>query len=263
MKKHISRLITTLLLIIFTLLLSSAAYAAPSDETTGPGVTWVQDTATGNWMFRKNGDFICNDWLQVKGFWYLFDENGFMRTGWAEKDGAFYYLWPNTGNDAQPQGSLIMGCLTPDGYYVDANGVRVSGANPTNPLSDPTCVEVNITQQIVNVYIDNQLLLSTPCVTGRQTADRRTPPGRFGVYNKETERYLQGDNGDGTKYKSYVHYWMPFNGGIGLHDATWRGAFGGDIYVNSGSHGCVNLPLDAAAQIFGVLQVGWPVIVHY
>ena len=28
-----------------------------------------------------------------------------------------------------------------------------------------------------------------------------------------------------------------------MHDATWRGKFGGQIYKTSGSHGCINLPL--------------------
>ena len=55
---------------------------------------------------------------------------------------------------------------------------------------------------------------------------------------------------------------MPFHNGQGLHDATWRGAFGGNIYTYGGSHGCVNLPLDIAAQLYNLVYVGMPVIVH-
>ena len=47
-----------------------------------------------------------------------------------------------------------------------------------------------------------------------------------------------------------MKYWMPFNGGIGLHDASWRSKFGGEIYKNSGSHGCVNLPRSVAETIY-------------
>ena len=43
---------------------------------------------------------------------------------------------------------------------------------------------------------------------------------------------------------------MPFDGGIGLHDASWRSEFGSDIYLYNGSHGCVNLPYDAAKIIY-------------
>ena len=55
--------------------------------------------------------------------------------------------------------------------------------------------------------------------------------------NKIMDVPLVGDN-----YVTPVKYWMPFNGGIGLHDAVWQSAFGGERYKTKGSHGCVNLP---------------------
>ena len=55
---------------------------------------------------------------------------------------------------------------------------------------------------------------------------------------------------------------MPFNGGIGLHDASWRSKFGGDIYVRGGSHGCINLPKNKAAELYNRIQKGCPVVVH-
>ena len=69
---------------------------------------------------------------------------------------------------------------------------------------------------------------------------------------------------DGTyEYESPVSYWMPFNGGIGFHDATWQSAFGGARYLTYGSHGCVNMPVSAAAQLYGLIQAGVPVVCHY
>ena len=67
--------------------------------------------------------------------------------------------------------------------------------------------------------------------------------------------------GDG--YRSYVNYWMPFYRGYGLHDATWRDAFGGDIYLDDGSHGCVNLPLEAAATMFKNSRSGHTRVILY
>ena len=62
---------------------------------------------------------------------------------------------------------------------------------------------------------------------------------------------------------AFVHYWMPFNGGVGIHDLASRGNnFGGDIYMTNGSHGCINTPLDAAKKIFDTVSVGTPVIVY-
>ena len=66
----------------------------------------------------------------------------------------------------------------------------------------------------------------------------------------------------GEDYESKVTYWMPFNGGIGFHDATWRGSFGGDIYVWGGSHGCVNMPYYNAEELFYEVEEGMPVIVY-
>ena len=66
----------------------------------------------------------------------------------------------------------------------------------------------------------------------------------------------------GAGYLSYVNYWMPYNGGEGLHDATWRDEFGKDIYKTSGSHGCINMPLDIAEQVYNNVEVGTIVEVY-
>ena len=55
---------------------------------------------------------------------------------------------------------------------------------------------------------------------------------------------------------------MPFNGGIGLHDSNWRSTFGGDIYKTNGSHGCINLPTDAAKLIYETVEIGYPVVCY-
>lgn len=125
-------------------------------------------------------------------------------------------------------------------------------------------VEVDLTSQHVYCVIDGELKVETDCVTGlASNAGRRTPEGFYKVSYKTTERDLVGYRPDGTEsYRSHVHYWMPFNKNIGLHDATWRGRFGGTIYKNDGSHGCVNLPLGKAKEIYGYVYKGMPVIVY-
>ena len=50
---------------------------------------------------------------------------------------------------------------------------------------------------------------------------------------------------------------------IGMHDATWRSAFGGDIYRTNGSHGCINLPFEKAKIIYDYVYTGFPVICYY
>ena len=55
---------------------------------------------------------------------------------------------------------------------------------------------------------------------------------------------------------------MPFYDGQGLHDADWRSSFGGNIYVTNGSHGCVNLPPQAAAAIYAEIDEGMAIILY-
>lgn len=124
-------------------------------------------------------------------------------------------------------------------------------------------VEIDITRQHVWMYKDGVCIVDTPCVTGN-ASNHNTPSGVFTLTYKTTNTYLQGYNDDGTRYKSYVNYWMPFNGGIGMHDALWRDAdeFGGTTYKGNGSHGCVNLPLAAAEIIYNNIDNRMPIIVY-
>ena len=65
-------------------------------------------------------------------------------------------------------------------------------------------------------------------------------------------------------YESKVTYWMPFNGGYGLHDADgWRSSYGGNIYYYSGSHGCINLPRKFAQKLYENYEIGTPVLVFF
>lgn len=118
-------------------------------------------------------------------------------------------------------------------------------------------VDINIDQQKVYVVINGEIKASTDCVTGTVSTGHDTPKGTFFITRKLTEYTM-------VKYDAFVHFWMPFEDaqGVGLHDATWRGSFGGSIYKNSGSHGCVNLPLAKAKEIYSLVYAGMPVVVH-
>lgn len=126
-----------------------------------------------------------------------------------------------------------------------------------------TYVEVNVTEQHMYFYKNGKLIVDSRVVTGIPRNGHSTPSGVYYVKWKTRDRYLRGNNDDGTKYKTLVHYWMPFtDSGIGLHDAWWRGAFGGSIYTYNGSHGCVNLPSGVAAKLYANIPVNTPVVVY-
>ena len=137
--------------------------------------------------------------------------------------------------------------------------------NAENDIGD-TYIEVDLTNQKVYGYIDGSKVVETDCVSGSIAAGHATPGGLYQIKYKASPAVLRGDLlPDGSySYESYVVYWMPFNGGIGLHDADgWRSKYGGEIYLRSGSHGCVNLPRKDAKSIYEKFDVGTPVVCYY
>ena len=143
---------------------------------------------------------------------------------------------------------------------------RKAQGTGANDLGD-VYVEISIKEQTMWCYQNGQVLVETPIVSGTETvSDRATPRnGCWTIYRKATEYTMKGPlKEDGQpEYTAFVHYWMPFNGGVGIHDLASRGNnFGGNIYLTNGSHGCINTPLDAVKKIYNAVSVGTPVIVY-
>ena len=131
-------------------------------------------------------------------------------------------------------------------YYFYSDGI----------LFDDPYVFVSISEQMLYYCSGGNLVLSTPVVTGMK-GNHDTPTGSFYLRTKATDIILRGFEDDGEPYESHVDYWMPFLGGeYGLHDASWRWYFGDDIYKWNGSHGCVNMPHEAARKLFNMITVG-------
>lgn len=121
-----------------------------------------------------------------------------------------------------------------------------------------TYIEVDMTQQHMYYYVDGELVLDTDVVTGNTGKRMGTPEGINFVYNKQRNRVLRG-----ADYETPVKYWMPVKGAVGIHDASWRRKFGGEIYKKNGSHGCINTPSDIMAELYDMVEIGTPVIMFY
>lgn len=128
-----------------------------------------------------------------------------------------------------------------------------------------TYAEVDLSNQRMYFIKDGQVVLQSDCVTGNPNKGHATPQGYYSLAWKQKNRTLRGEKQpDGTyEYETPVAFWMPFNGGIGFHDATWQSSFGGSRYQTHGSHGCVNLPYSVAQQLYDLVYDGVPVICHY
>ena len=119
-----------------------------------------------------------------------------------------------------------------------------------------TYAEINLTAQRLYFYKDGNLLVETDIISGHIDA-HPTPPGAFSVTYTQKGAILRGED-----YASPVDFWMPFNGNIGMHDATWKSDFGGNYYTYTGSHGCINMPYEAAQTVFNNIKAGDPVFVY-
>lgn len=118
-------------------------------------------------------------------------------------------------------------------------------------------VEINLTNQHLFLYKDGKLVVESDFVSGNLAKGHDTPTGAFGLTYKTMNAVLRGPD-----YETPVTYWMPFNGDVGMHDATWRNKFGGSIYKTGGSHGCINLPASAAKKIYETIDKGYAVLVY-
>lgn len=123
-------------------------------------------------------------------------------------------------------------------------------------LNNEIYVVTDFSSQTTTLYNGNDVMIQDYCVTGK--GKHQTALGVFKIKSKERNRYLNGTNDDGSTYHSFVKYWMPFNGGQGIHDASWRGSFGPS--VSGTTHGCENEEENVAECIFENVEVGTIVI---
>ncbi|MDU4848116.1 L,D-transpeptidase family protein [Clostridium sp.] len=121
-----------------------------------------------------------------------------------------------------------------------------------------TYVEIDLSRQHLWFYKAGRLITEGDIVSGNVNNDCATPAGIYSLVYKQKDTVLKGQG-----YASPVNFWMPFNGGIGIHDASWRYNFGGDIYTTNGSHGCINAPYDLAIKIFNNIEPGTPVVCYH
>lgn len=133
--------------------------------------------------------------------------------------------------------------------------VVLGSADPSGPLFGNTYIEVDLKNQHMWYYKDGAVALETDIISGKPKSP--TPTGVFYVWNKERNATLTGED-----YSSPVDYWMPIDWtGVGIHDSDWQPEYGGDLWKTRGSHGCVNTPPGVMKELFGMVEVGTPVIV--
>jgi lipoprotein-anchoring transpeptidase ErfK/SrfK len=82
----------------------------------------------------------------------------------------------------------------------------------------------------------------------------RTAVGEFAIRAKVNSQTMSGPG----YYLPNVQYVMYFYGAVAIHGTYWHDNFGHPM-----SHGCVNLPMDAAGWLYKWASIGTPVVSHY
>lgn len=143
-----------------------------------------------------------------------------------------------------------------ESYTGDVSYSQTAASHGSNDYGN-TYVEINLTAQHLYFYKNGSLVVQSDFVSGNLSKGYDTPSGAYKLAYKQRDKTLRG-----ADYATPVSFWMPFNGGIGLHDATWRSSFGGTIYKTSGSHGCINLPYSVAQTIYNSISAGDAVLCY-
>ena len=153
-------------------------------------------------------------------------------------------------------------------YYDNGAGYVFTGVESARTKDDDigkTYVEIDLTAQHLWVYKKGKITYECDIVSGQTTSMARTTlPGVYKVWYKATNYRMKDSNADGESWDTTCNYWNRVAiCGIGLHDTVTRYAFGGNIYQYSGSHGCINMPLDGAKYIYEKVALGTPVVMYY
>lgn len=170
------------------------------------------------------------------------------------------YVTYGTKLDVETEGTYLLEALRSDtggeGLHVPAY-VQQGYVRGLDDIGG-TYIEIDMTDQKMYYYVAGELTLETDIVTGNTGRRMGTPQGINFVYAKQRNRTLRG-----ADYASFVKYWVPVKGNIGIHDASWRSKFGGQIYKSNGSHGCINTPSNIMSQLYEMVEIGTPVIMFY
>jgi LysM repeat protein len=130
-----------------------------------------------------------------------------------------------------------------------------SSESYTEPNPAPTAgrwIDIDLTKQRLTAYEGDTAVFSSLVSTG--VAGWRTAAGEFAVRTKVDSQTMSGPG----YYLPNVQYVMYFYGAVAIHGTYWHNNFGQPM-----SHGCVNLPTDAAGWLYEWASIGTPVVTHY
>ncbi len=143
--------------------------------------------------------------------------------------------------------------IAPDEWVPQTSvGLVFPKTQPPEGVTGHRWIEVNLFEQTLAVYEQNQLIFATLVSTGH--APFWTSPGVFQIYDKvETTQMRGAFEADKSDYYQLddVPWTMYYDGTRALHGAYWHDSFG---YTTS--HGCINLSIADAHWLYVWSRIG-------
>lgn len=166
--------------------------------------------------------------------------------------------------DTQPDDAAVL--------MLDLRDRIAQSKKDVSTLLPAKMIVVSTESQNATMYEGGSQVYSAPVTTGGP--ELPTDHGVFHIYMKASNFTFHSPWPEGSPYyypPTFVQYWMPFYGGEGLHDASWRTNFGPGSNLSPtdlgtgnyilGTHGCVNLPTAVAGFVWNWAPIGTTVVV--
>ncbi|NLZ46040.1 MAG: L,D-transpeptidase family protein [Clostridiales bacterium] len=126
-----------------------------------------------------------------------------------------------------------------------------------------TYIEIDLTAQTLWYYEKGEKKYECTIVSGTMTAGQKTNPGIYKLWYREMNYTMKGTNSEAGSWTVKCTYWNRVAlVGIGLHDSK-RPAFGGNIYKQNGSQGCINMRYNDVKFIHESVPLNTPVVMYY
>jgi len=171
--------------------------------------------------------------------------------------------------------SLILALCSFAGVTASAHSLRPAerqGRHTSDYLGGRTIV-VSISQQWLNAYQNGHLVFSSPVLTGRPSLP--TPMGVYHIFAKLHPATFHSPYSRNSKNyfpPTHINYALEWRaGGYFIHDSWWHTVYGagtnGEHYDptygwQSGSHGCISMPLNGASWLYHWAHLGTTLVVR-
>ncbi len=185
--------------------------------------------------------------------WVLIETNAASTPGGSETGTAYFRFNFVAVYQTQTVNNVEWAQIGPNEWLKKSLIARVDvNTTPPEGVSAGRWIEVNLYEQTLSVYDNNQLVFATLVSTGGDPFF--TQPGTFQIYEKTDSTTMSGsfeaDKSD-YYYLEDVPWTMYFDQKRALHGAYWHSFFG-----YSRSHGCVNLSLSDSHWLYNWAALG-------